>query len=84
MFLRILFHSESEAAHALAFCCSTPTSWLAVPTLIIEFLALALVDVCDWLMLVGYRHRGISTQEPSGRVGDPDTYAVRFCAFRLR
>jgi hypothetical protein len=44
-----------------------------VPELIIEFLALALVDVCHCEMLVSYTHRNVSTQESSGKVGDPDT-----------
>jgi hypothetical protein len=82
--VRFCLHLVSEAAHALAFCCLTPESCFAVPKLRPEFLALALVDICDCGVLVGYKHREISTQDLSGRVGDPDTYAVRFCAFRLR
>jgi hypothetical protein len=74
----------SKAAHALASSCLTPKSCFAVPKLRTGLLALALVDVCDCGMLVGYRHRDVSTQKSFGRVGDQDAYAVRFCAFRLR
>lgn len=74
----------SRAVHASISRCLFPESWCVLRELIVELLVLVLADVCDRETLVDYGHRDVSALGYSTAIGSLDTYAARFCAFRLR
>lgn len=75
----------SRAVHASISRCLFPVSWCVLPGLTIELLVLVLAGVCDREMLVDYGHRDVlAALNYSTRIESLNTYAARFCAFRLR
>lgn len=82
----VMLHSLllSGAAHAATSRCLILGSWCVLPELTAELLVLVLVDACDHETLVAYDHRDVLAMKSLLRTERLNTYAARFCAFRLR